>query len=201
MSVSITLYGMGPSRSARCRWTLAELGLEHEYIEDRSLFHSDELRALHPQGKMPAAIIDGAPLFESAAICEHLSDIAGGNVLIAPAGSRARALHAQWVSFVLTELEAYLWSNARHTSFYPEERRVPAVIPANNVEIESALSVLNDALTSQSYLVQDRFSVTDIIASWTINWARRTGALEPFTHLSSYLERLRARDHCTLNRQ
>lgn len=199
MSTSITLYGMGTSRSARCRWTLAELGLAYEYVEDRNLFHSDELRKLHPQGKMPAAVINGEPLFESAAICEHLSDIAGGNALIGQVGSRARALHSQWVSFVLTELEAYLWSNAKHTSFYPEERRVADVLAPNNDEIRGALSVLNDTLASQSYLVEDAFSVTDIIASWAINWARRSDKLEPFPHLSAYLERLLQREHCMLN--
>ena len=199
MSNSITLYGMGTSRSARCRWTLAELGLAYEYVEDRNLFHSDELCRLHPQGKMPAAVINGAPLFESAAICEHLSDIAGGNKLIAPAGSRARALHAQWVSFVLSELEAYLWSNAKHTSFYAEDRRVPGVLVTNNDEIQSALTVLNDTLAKQSYLVEDVFSVTDIIASWAINWARRNGQLESFPHLVGYLQRLLAREHCALN--
>jgi len=199
MSNSITLYGMGTSRSSRCRWTLAELGMDYEYVEDRSLFRSDELRRLHPQGKMPAATINGAPLFESAAICEHLSDIAGDNQLIAPAGSRARALHAQWVSFVLSELEGYLWSNAKHTSFYPEERRVPDVLATNNDEIQSALAVLNDVLANQSYLVEDTFSVTDIIASWAINWARRGGHLESHPHLAGYLQRLLAREHCTLN--
>ena len=199
MNTSITLYGMGTSRSARCRWTLAELGLDYEYVEDRALFHSDKLRGMHPQGKMPAAVINGAPLFESAAICEHLCDVAGGNALIGAAGSRARALHAQWVSFVLTELEAYLWSNAKHTSFYPEERRVPAVIEANEPEVQSALGVLNDALASTTFLVEDQFSVTDIIVSWTVNWARRGDKLGPYPHLSRYLGRLFEREHCTLN--
>ena len=65
----ITLYGLGTSRSARCRWTLLELGLEFEYVEDRSLLRTDKLRQLQPLAKMPVALINGQVLFESAAIC------------------------------------------------------------------------------------------------------------------------------------
>ena len=44
---------------------MKELGLEYKSIEDRSLLRSDELKKIHPLGKMPAAVIDGMPLFES----------------------------------------------------------------------------------------------------------------------------------------
>ena len=50
------------SRSLRCRWTLKELGLDYQSIEDRSLLRSDELKQFHPLGKMPVALIDGQPL-------------------------------------------------------------------------------------------------------------------------------------------
>ena len=66
--MDITLYEVGTSRSLRCRWTLKELGLDYQSIEDRSLLRSDELKQFHPLGKMPVALIDGRPLFESSAI-------------------------------------------------------------------------------------------------------------------------------------
>ena len=72
--MDITLYEMGTSRSLRCRWTLKEAGLEYKSIDDRSLIRSDELKKIHPLGKMPAALIDGMPLFESSAICVYIAD-------------------------------------------------------------------------------------------------------------------------------
>ena len=64
--MDIKLYEFGSSRSIRCQWLLKELNLPYESVEDRSLFRSDELKKIHPLGKMPAAVIDGKPLFENA---------------------------------------------------------------------------------------------------------------------------------------
>ena len=198
MTLNIKLYGMGQTRSARCRWTLDELDLAYEYVDDRRLLHSDELCALHPQGKLPAIVINDQALFESAAICEYLCDLVGEPVLIGAVGTYARALHAQWTAFVLTELDAYLWSDFKHTRIYPEEIRAASVTAANAKEIQSALRVLDSALATRTFLVNNRFSVTDIIAGWSINWAANAGHLEPHTHLFRYLARLQARKHCPL---
>lgn len=199
MGHQITLYGVDFARSARCRWTLLELGLAFNEIKDGSLIGSDELRAIHPQAKVPAIVIDGEPLFESAAICTHLCDLVPERGLIGAAGSRERALHAQWTSFVLTEMEGYLWSNAKHTNFYPEAKRVPAIVGPNAEEFRAGAKVFNDALGETPFLIGGRFSVTDIVVGWTVNWGRRMGQLDGFPHLSAYLERLFAREHCTLN--
>ena len=72
--MDITLYEVGTSRSLRCRWTLKELGLDYQSIEDRSLLRSDELKQFHPLGKMPVVLIDGQPLYESSAICTYFAD-------------------------------------------------------------------------------------------------------------------------------
>jgi len=195
---SITLYGLGYSRSARCRWTLAELGLEYEYIEDRTLLRSDKLKTLQPQGKMPVAIIDDVTLFESAAICTYLCEL-GDNTLLPPAGTAARAAHYQWVSFAATEVEGYLWSNAKHTGMYPEAERSPGVVAKNNDEIHAGLKVLDDALGRAPFLLGDNFHVTDVIVGWTINWARRMDYLGPYANLRAYVSRLLARPLCALN--
>ena len=61
----IQLYELGPTRSARCRWTLLEAGLAYESIGNApAILGSAELKRVHPLGKLPAAIIDGRPLFE-----------------------------------------------------------------------------------------------------------------------------------------
>ena len=199
MTLNIKLYGMGRTRSARCRWTLDELGLAYEYVDDRSLLHSEELRGLHPQGKMPAILIDGQPLFESAPICEYLCDLVAEPTLIGAVGTYERAQHAQWTSFVLTELDAYLWSDFRHTRVYSEEHRSTRITASNAKEIQSALNVLDKELASRNFLIGNRFSVTDIIVGWSISWAANTGHLAAFTQLSRYLARLQERDHCTIN--
>lgn len=199
MTHQITLHGVGYTRSSRCLWTLLELGLEHEYIENGKLIRSDELRALQPQAKLPVAIIDGEPLFESSAICTHLCDLAPEKGLLGGPGTRERALHLQWMSFALTEVETWLWSSFKHIAMYPEEKRVPAVLETNAEEIRNGLRVLSDALGREDYLVANRFSVTDIVVSWPVNWARRMKFLDGMDPLSRYLDRLFERPHCRLN--
>ena len=105
MSVDITLYEHLPTRSLRCRWTLLEVGLEFESIEGASLMNSEQLMKIHPLGKLPAIVIDGKPLFESAAICAAITDRVPEKKLIA--ATWARAQHDQWICFGLTEMEAH----------------------------------------------------------------------------------------------
>ncbi len=72
--MKVTLYGVGSNRSARCRWTLEEAGIEYTQIAKRELAGPDALRQFHPLAKVPAAVIDGQTLFESAAICTYIAD-------------------------------------------------------------------------------------------------------------------------------
>ena len=194
----ITLYGFSTTRSSRCKWTLWELGLPFKDVDDPSLVGTDTLRKLHPQAKVPVCVIDGQVLFESSAICTYLCDIVPERKLIARVGTRARALHYQWSSFALTEMENYLWHSFRHTEVYPESKRVPEVVHSNSDEYRAGAKVLNDVLADSKYLVGNDFSVTDIIVSWLVNWGRRLGLLDNLLALNDYLKRLFEREHCTL---
>jgi len=196
----ITLYGFGGTRSARCQWTLLELGVDFDFVEKRELIGSDELRKLHPQAKLPALVVDGKALFESVAICNYLCDLFPNNELLSVPGTRARALHEQWCAFTLSEMEAYLWSNAKHQHFYPEPNRVAAIIEPNVAEFRAGARVIEDLLKGQSYLLGETFTLTDIIVGWTLNWARRLALLDDFENIQSYLARLLAREHCCLNK-
>ncbi len=47
----IQLYELGPTRSARCRWTLLEAGLAYESIGNApAIIGSEELKRVHPLG-------------------------------------------------------------------------------------------------------------------------------------------------------
>tara|TARA_B100000315_G_scaffold257584_1_gene306860 strand:+ start:614 stop:1153 length:540 start_codon:yes stop_codon:yes gene_type:complete len=174
-----------------------ELGLDFHYVDDGSLIGTAELKKMQPLGKLPAIVIGGESFFESTAICTYLCDLYPEKNLIASAGTRQRALHEQWCSFALTEIEGYLWSSLKHKSVYPAEKRVAAVLPVNTEEIIAGLTVLEDTLNTIPYLTGPSFSVTDIIVGFTVNWSRSAGHLEKFPVLSAYLERLHERELCT----
>ena len=197
----ITLYEHASSRSARCRWTLLEAGLDFDSVDNPSDFiGSEEFAAIHPLSKLPAAVIDGQALFESAAISTAVADLVPERELVAKPGTWARALHDQWVSFALTEMEPWLWSSEINSVeiLMPKERQVPAIVPQNNELFRRSAAVLDAALDRTDYLIEDRFTVTDIIVGYTVSWGETDGLLDGFENLSAYLDRLRTREHCTL---
>ncbi len=196
--MALTLYEYGPTRASRVRWTLLELDMPFESISGRELIHSAELKKVHPMGKLPGFIADGRPLFESAAISTWCADQKPEMGLAHKPGSWERALHDQWVSFALTEMEAHLWSRLRNTMLLPEVKRVPAIVPQNDEDYRAGVGVLDGALKEREYLVGDAFSVTDIILAFTANWGRGTGLNSAVPAVNRWLDNLYRRPHCTI---
>lgn len=194
--MSITLYELQPTRSARVRWTLLELGAPFESIAGPAVFAMPELAEIHPLSKLPALRDGGRPLFESAAICNWLADSHPEAGLIAPSGTWERALHDQWVAFALSEIEAFLWHTARNRFVLTEEERVPAVYPQNEAAAKRGLAVLDAHLRDKAWLVGDRFSVTDIFVGYAAWWAHWQGMTADLPNVAAYVERLQARPLC-----
>lgn len=200
---SIQLFELAPTRSARARWALLESGLAYASLGNRvDIIGSDELRRVHPLGKLPAVIIDGKPLFESGAIVTAIADLAPEKELIARPGTWSRNLHYQWMCFALTEMEPYVHSTEINSLDFvlPQSEHVPAIIGQNAMMYKRAAAVLEDVLAKADYLIENRFSATDIIVGYTVSWGQEQGLLSGFPHLISYLERLLGREHCTLTR-
>ncbi len=197
----IKLFELGPTRSSRVRWTILEAGLDYESLGNSiEVFKSDELRKVHPLGKLPAAIIDGRPLFESGAIVTAIADLVPEKKLIAEQGTWSRNLHYQWMCFALTEMEAFLQSSEINSIDFilPRDQRVPEIIEQNSMLFRKGAAALENALGGSEYLVDDRFSVTDIFVGYTVNWGFADGLLDNYPNLRAYLDRLLAREHCTL---
>ena len=95
-------------------------------------------------------------------------------------------------------MEAWLWNTAVNTFILPPDQRTEAGFEQNAMMFGRSASVLNDVLSRYDYLVENRFTVTDINVSWTVNWGRRQGLLGGMCGLHAYLERLFERLHCTL---
>ena len=200
---TIKLFELGPTRSARCRWTLLEAGLEYESIGNRpDIIGSEELRKVHPLGKLPAAFIDGRPLFESAAISTAIADLVPEKDLVAKPGKWSRALHDQWVCFALTEMEPWVSSTELNSLDFvlPKDQHVPAIIQQNSMMFRRSAAALEEVLGRTAYLVEGRFTVTDIIVGYTINFGHEQGLVSEFPNLMAYLKRLYQREHCTLVR-
>lgn len=195
----ITLFELAPTRSSRVRWALLEAQLPFESVgNDVSIIGSQALRQVHPLGKLPAAVIDGRPLFESSAILAAVADLVAEKRLIARPATWSRYLHDQWVSFAQSEMEAFVQSSEVNSIDFilPESQHVADILPQNDMFYRKAAAALNDVLGESEYLVDNRFLVTDIYVGYVLHWGEERQLLEGFGHLQAYLARLLAREHC-----
>ena len=153
-------------------------------------------------GKLPAAIINEKPLFESAAISAAIADLVPEKNLIARPGTWLRTLHDQWVLFALTEMEAWCTCAEYNTLDFvlPKEEHVPEIVEQNKMMFQRGAAALDSVLSETPYLIDARFTVADIVVGYTVSFGEWHGWLDDFPHLVAYLDRLCEREHCTLAR-
>ena len=106
MASGYTLYGRQGSGSIAPQILLEELGAAHEVIwVDAAAAAQPAYRQVNPTGRVPALRLpDGSTLFESAAICIHLTDTHPDSGLAPAAGTAAHARYLQWMLFLATGL-------------------------------------------------------------------------------------------------
>lgn len=193
---SLTLYGYRNGRTLRAAWALAEADVAFDYVEIdlfRGGARTPEFLALNPAGKVPV-LVDGEEIVtESAAICLHVAERNSGCGLVPDAASPARTQCYRWLSFVLTEMDAPLWTIAKHRFVLPPERRVEAVIDTAAWEFSSAAALLAQHLARQPYLAGGAFSVADIVAGHVLLWGRSANVLGSDATLLAYLDKLMSR--------
>lgn len=169
----ITLYTYPRSRSLRAAWTLEELGLEYQCQHvalEKGGGQTSAYLARHPDGKVPVLEDGELTLFESSAICRYLAEHYGNGKLL-PTNAAERAQVDQWLSFIVTEAEQPLWTQAKHTFALPEDKRVPAVIPTAEWEFQRALGALERRFQGQETLLGGDFTLADLFLTHTLSWA------------------------------
>jgi glutathione S-transferase len=191
----ITLYGAPNTRSLRVAWTLEELGLDWDchYIDFSKAAHrAPQFLAINPVGKVPALKDGDLVLIESSAICLYLAERYGDGCLLPEPGSKQRALHQQWVSFIISELEQPLWSLGKHKFALPAQWRVAQMLEIAPKEFDQALAVAESWIPEEGMLLGADLTVADILLAHTLIWARAFGqTLTP--RASAYCDRLAAR--------
>lgn len=183
-----TIVGSNKTRSARVLWLLEELGQPYTHLPAGP--QSDLAFAHNPAGKVPVLIEGDSAITDSTAILTYLADKHG--TFTAAAGSLARARQDSMTQFLLDELDACLWTAARHSFVLPEPMRLPAIKDSLKWEYARSLQRLADRMAGP-FLMGDEMTVPDIIATHCLGWgvAARFGA--PEGTLAEYLARMRAR--------
>lgn len=184
----IVYHRTGAGRPIRIAWMLEEVGAPYEVrimtVEEAA---EDEHRARHPLGRVPVWESDGETLFESSAICLQIADLHPSAGLVPAVGTRDRALVYQWAFFAMTEIEPPC------VQAYRLRESAPEVAAAAAERVRAGVAVVDLALQGHAYLVGDRFSVADVIASEVVRILVRLDLLEPQGAIAEYLGLMEAR--------
>lgn len=182
------LYGLPFTRTFRTMWMLEEIGAEYELIQAAP--HSPETSERNPSGKVPILETDEGRITDSTAILTYLGD--RHDALTHKPGTFARARQDALTQLVLDEMDAVLWTAARHSFILPEERRCPEVKDSLKWEFERNTARLARQIDGP-FLMGDRMTIPDIICLHCLNWAR--SAKFPLEHaaLNDYAQGLRER--------
>jgi glutathione S-transferase len=192
----IKLYYVPMTRAGRVRWMLEEMGLPYEVARldvAAKQNRTPEYLAIHPLGHVPAIEIDGAPMFESAAIVMHLADLHPDKRLAPPPGTALRGPYYQWMAFAMTELEPAVAMVSYHTAMRPVERRIAAVADEGREKFAACSAVLAAHLATRKYMLGDEFTATDVVIGGVLGWSKATGILTD-GRLLEYLKSLTGRD-------
>ncbi|MEP0154761.1 glutathione S-transferase [Pseudophaeobacter sp.] len=161
-----TVVGAPMTRSFRVLWALEELGQPYELIP--ALPQSPEILKVTDSGKVPALIEGDAVLTDSTAIITYLADKHGG--LTASAGTLARAQQDAMTQRFLDELDAVLWTAARHSFALPKDQRVADVKPSLMWEFNRNLNRIAP-LIKGPFVMGENFTLADIVLTHCLSWA------------------------------
>lgn len=184
----LNVYGK-TGRSFRVHWLLAELGQDYETVA--AFPHSPEILAVNPLGQVPALRDGDHVLTDSLAILNYLADRSGRFTY--PAGTPERALMEARINFVLTEMEAPIWLMARHGFVLPKDQRHPGLRAVTEPDFARAAKKFETLIGDAEFFACGEFTIADIIAGHTADWA--IGAKIPLgsSVLQDYLARLQER--------
>ena len=171
--MTITVWGVGTSRTLRVHWALAELGLTYrtQAIGSRTgETQSADFRRLSVKEKIPVLVRDETVLTESAAIVAWLGEVHGG--LLPPPGSLDRARYYEWMSFILMELDAHtLYVMRKHGDLKNLYGDAPAAMAAAKAGFQKQIRWALPRVEGAPFLVGDEFGGADILMTTCLDWA------------------------------
>jgi len=185
-----TVYGNLQTRTFRVLWLLEELGLPYEHVNAAP--RSDETRVVNPAGKVPVLVAEGIALTDSVAIMSFLAD--RHEKLTHPCGSIERARQDGFTYFINDELDAVLWTAARHSFVLPKEKRVPQIKESLKWEFARSVDELMRRMGDGPYLMGEMMTVPDVLAAHCANWAHAAGFPLENEAFNAYVKRMRSRD-------
>lgn len=169
----VEIYGPPQSTYVRtARMAFEEKGVPYSLqpIE----FGSDQHKALHPFGRVPAMKHGDVHLYETLAIATY-ADLAFDGLKLQPAAPRGRALMMQWTSVVIDYVYQYAVHDvvierlaAPSRGREPDEEKIKNAIP----HVKHCMSVIDRALGGTPYLAGADLSLADLYVAPIVSYLK-----------------------------
>jgi glutathione S-transferase len=197
--MSLVLYYAPQTRALNVLWALEELGVPYEKVKldfAKGEQQAAEYRRVNPNGKVPALVVDGTPMWESLAILGYLGDRFGVEKKLWPAATEAARVEAMtWSTWAVVTLAADLMRIALSSSeMIPKERHNAAQAEAARADVATHLGILEEHLATRAHILGDEFSIADIAVSGAAAFARRLGLdLAKWPKVEAWVAKVRSR--------
>ena len=189
------LYTAARSRGFCCEWLLEEIGAPYEVARvdlASGEARSEEHRAIHPLGAVPALTVNGAPMFESVAICIFLADCAADKGLAPELTHPDRANYLQWMVYAVATLEPQIAAPYIRSLQLPRSAWLDIATDDECAAFEVLLEPLRQGI-QRGHMVPGGFSAADVMVGSELYWASQVGLLAPFAWTHRYLDSLMSR--------
>jgi glutathione S-transferase len=195
VSPEIRLYHCADARSFRVLWALEELGLPYqlELMQFPPRATVEGYRDINPLGTVPACLIDGALMTESAAIPHVLATRFGPSALAVAPDEPAYPAYMNFLMMGEATLTFPQTIHLRYTRLEPPERRVAQAAEDYAQWFGSRLRNA-ETMMGGEFACAGRFTMADISLGYAVMLALRIGLEEQVTPgMRAYFERLSQR--------
>lgn len=203
--MSLTFYYAPNSTASITEGVLAELGISCERIRlDISAGDTrrPEFLRVNPNGRVPAIVHEGTPIWESSAITMYLGEVFGVDAGLYPAPGPRRGEAMKWIAWanvMLAEaggrLAALLPTGTEgavqpnSVDWVPPEQRSAGALEKARRDITGCLRVLDDGLDGRQFLLGD-YSLADTHLQGFVGWiGAMDGDLGAFANVTAWLQR------------
>jgi GSH-dependent disulfide-bond oxidoreductase len=164
--MTITFYTAATPDTYKVSVALEEMALPYAVVTldlAKGEQKTPDFLAINPNGRVPALVDDGFPIFESGAILVYLAE---KNGLLMPTDVRGRSRVMQWLMFQIGGIGPMMGQANVFYRYWPE--KIPAAIARYQSEGRRLFTALDGQLATHEFLAGD-YSIADI-ANWC--WVR-----------------------------
>jgi glutathione S-transferase len=171
-----TLYWAPGTAAMAPQAVLEEIGAPYEMVKLDIASRQHEqaaYKALNPNGRIPTLVHDGFAIFETAAICQYLSDLHPEAQLSPPVGMQLRGRYYQWLTYMTNTAQVGFidWFHPDWT--FADAADQAALKAQAEARLYRNFQVLDDGIgPTASYMLGSSFSLCDIYLAMLTRWSR-----------------------------